>query len=247
MQYRKFGELDWRVSALGFGAMRLPTVEGEPGTIDEPEATRMLRYAIDHGVNYVDTAWGYHRSQSEPFVGRALGDGYRQRVKVATKLPHWKVEKPEDFDQLLDEQTERLQGPPDFYLIHALGAQSWAKVRDFGVLNWAERAMTAGRFQHLGFSFHDNVDAFKEIVDGYDNWTLAQIQYNYMDENTPGGHAKACSTRRARDWRSSLWSRCAADCWRTCRRSLSRPSGGRQSTPARLQTGPCSGCGISRK
>ena len=187
MQYRKFGRLDWQVSALGFGAMRLPTVSGEPDKIDEPEATRMLRYAIDQGVNYVDTAWGYHRSESEPFVGRVLADGYRARVKVATKLPHWKVEKPEDFDQLLDEQTERLQGPPDFYLIHALGAESWAKVRDFGVLAWAERAMAAGRFGRLGFSFHDNVAAFKEIVDGYDNWALAQIQYNYVDENVQAG------------------------------------------------------------
>ncbi len=189
MQYRKFGKLDWRVSALGFGCMRLPTMEGQPDQIDEAEATRMVRHAIDHGVNYVDTAYGYHRSQSEPFVGRALQDGYRQRVKVATKLPHWKVEKPEDFDALLDEQTERLQGPPDFYLIHALGAESWAKVRDFGVLAWAERAMAAGRFQHLGFSFHDNLDAFKEIVDAYDNWTLAQIQYNIMDVNLQAGTA----------------------------------------------------------
>jgi len=189
MQYRKFGKLDWRVSALGFGCMRLPTIEGQPDQIDEAEAARMVRHAIDHGVNYVDTAYGYHRSQSEPFVGRALQDGYRQRVKVATKLPHWKVEKPEDFDALLDEQTERLQGPPDFYLIHALGAESWAKVRDFGVLAWAERAMAAGRFQHLGFSFHDNLDAFKEIVDAYDNWTLAQIQYNIMDVNLQAGTA----------------------------------------------------------
>ncbi len=189
MQYREFGKLDWRASALGFGCMRLPTMEGQPDQIDEAEATRMVRHAIDHGVNYVDTAYGYHRSQSEPFVGRALQDGYRQRVKVATKLPHWKVEKPEDFDALLDEQTERLQGPPDFYLIHALGAESWAKVRDFGVLAWAERAMAAGRFQHLGFSFHDNLDAFKEIVDAYDNWTLAQIQYNIMDVNLQAGTA----------------------------------------------------------
>jgi uncharacterized protein len=189
MQYRRFGRLDWRVSALGFGAMRLPHAEGDPGNIDEPRATGMLRYAIDHGVNYVDTAYGYHRSQSEVLVGRALADGYRERVKVATKLPCWLVEKADDFDRLLDEQTERLQGKPNFYLLHALGAESWAKVRDLGVLDWAEAALAAGRFDHLGFSFHDTVDAFKTIVDAYDNWTLAQIQYNYMDENHQAGRA----------------------------------------------------------
>jgi hypothetical protein len=94
----------------------------------------------------------------------------------------WRLEKAEDFDRYLNEQLERLQIEKiDFYLLHGLNSRSWPKVRDLGVIGWAEGAMTDGRFDCLSFSFHDNFEAFKEIVDGYDNWTFAQIQYNYMD------------------------------------------------------------------
>jgi len=187
MRYRKFGKLDWEVSALGFGCMRFPTT-GKPEDIDEPEATRMLRYAIDRGVNYVDTAYLYHGGNSELFVGRALKEGYREKVRLATKLPCWKVETSEDFDKYLDEQLERLQtGHIDFYLLHALGEKSWHKMRDLGVLKWAESAIAGGRIGHLGFSFHDEYAIFQEIVDAYDGWTFCQIQYNYMDiENQAG-------------------------------------------------------------
>ena len=188
MQYRTFGKLAWRPSALGFGAMRLPTIGGDPAQIDEPEATRMLRHAIDHGVNYVDTAYPYHRSTSEPFLGRALGDGYRGRVKLATKLPSWLVKEAADFDRFLNEQLARLQTATiDFYLLHALDAERWPKLRDLGVLALAERALAAGRIGHLGFSFHYKYEVFQEIVDAYDAWTLCQIQYNYMDEQEQAG------------------------------------------------------------
>lgn len=185
MQYRKFGRLDWQVSALGFGAMRLPCLED--GEIDEPHATRMVRYAIDHGVNYVDTAYGYHDGQSEKFLGRALADGYRDKVRLATKLPVWLVETAADFDRLLGEQLARLRTDRiDFYLLHSLSGKSWRKVRDLGVLAWAERMIREGKIGYLGFSFHDEAAAFPEIVDAYD-WTFCQIQYNYMDQNNQAG------------------------------------------------------------
>ena len=188
MQYRKFGKLDWSVSALGFGCMRLPTL-GAPANIDEPEATRMLHAAIDQGVNYVDTAYPYHGGQSEFFVGRALKAGnYRDRVKLATKLPCWKVETAQDFDLLLNEQLGKLQTDHiDFYLLHGLGKERWHKMRDLGVLAWSEKAIASGRIRHLGFSFHDTYDTFQEIVDAYDRWTFCQIQYNYMDIDNQAG------------------------------------------------------------
>ncbi len=150
MRYRTFGRLDWQPFALGFGAMRLPLIDADPGQIDEDKATRLIRYAIDHGVNYVDTAWPYHREQSERFLARALGDGYRARVKLATKQPCWLVKERSDFDRYLDEQRSRLNTDKvDFYLLHALDADRWRQMRDLGVLDWAEKALADGRIGHL--------------------------------------------------------------------------------------------------
>jgi predicted aldo/keto reductase-like oxidoreductase len=182
MKYRKFGNLDWEVSALGFGAMRLPILGNDTSKIDEPEAIKMIRHAIDHGVNYLDTAYPYHRGNSEILVGKALKDGYRQRVALATKMPTWLVEKREDFDRYLDEQLEKLQTDRiDFYLLHGLGKARWPKIRDLGVTDWAEEKKAEGKIGHIGFSFHDEYPTLKEIVDYYDGWTFCQIQYNYMD------------------------------------------------------------------
>jgi len=183
MKYRTFGRSTWRPSALGFGAMRLPILDGDHARIDEDLATRMVRTAIDRGVNYVDTAWGYHNEQSERFLGRCLRSGYRERVHVATKMPVWLVETSSDFDRFLDEQRSRLQAETiDCYLLHGLrnDARSWVKVRDLGVREWSERAKRDGRIGAFGFSFHDDLAAFREIVDAHD-WDFCQIQYNYMD------------------------------------------------------------------
>ena len=186
MQYRKFGRLNWDASILGFGTMRLPYKDNVKN-IDEKQAVRMLRHAIDHGVNYIDTAYGYHGGQSEGFVGRALGDGYRGKVRLATKMPSWLVGTAADFDKLFDEQLKRLQTEHiEFYLLHNLNKEYWKKMRELDAIGWAERAIKAGKIGQLGFSFHDEFDVFKEIVDAWD-WPFCQIQYNYMDVSNQAG------------------------------------------------------------
>ncbi|HEX9909019.1 MAG TPA: aldo/keto reductase [Thermoplasmata archaeon] len=185
MQYRDFGRIDWRVSALGFGCMRLPTHDKKAfgGKIRERESVRMIRYAIDRGVNYLDTAYGYHEGRSEALVREALRGEYREKVRVATKSPVWLVEKPSDFDKYLNRQMKRLGTKRiDFYLFHGLNKETWKNtVLKHKLLKRAEAARKDGRIAHLGFSFHDKYDAFKEIVDGHDGWDFCQIQYNYMD------------------------------------------------------------------
>src|SRR5512136_1795883 len=119
MKYRKFGSIDWQVSALGFGAMRLPQTSPNPADVDEVESIRMVRHAIEHGVNYIDTAYPYHAGKSEAVIGTALRDGYRQKVRLATKMPSWAITSQSDMDRYLDEQLRRLQTDfIDFYLLH---------------------------------------------------------------------------------------------------------------------------------
>ena len=188
MQYRNFGKLDWQPSALGFGAMRLPILNDDAAQINEPLATAMIRHAIDHGVNYVDTAWPYHKGMSEPFLAKALADGYRAKVKLATKMPTWLIKSLDDCDTYLDQQLERLQTDTiDFYLLHALHAERWHALRDLNVTAWAEKQIAAGKIGHIGFSFHDKYEAFQEIIDDYDNWLFCQIQYNFMDVDEQAG------------------------------------------------------------
>jgi predicted aldo/keto reductase-like oxidoreductase len=187
MQYRKYGKLDFEVSALGFGAMRLPVIEDSDGAIDELQAIEMIRHAIDSGVNYVDTAYPYHKNKGETLVGRALQDGYRERVKLATKMPCWLVKTPDDFDRFLDEQLVKLQTDHiDFYLLHAIWRERWDRMQEMNALDWAEKALADGRIGHLGFSFHGTLPLFKEVIDAYD-WTMCQIQYNLLNEDVQAG------------------------------------------------------------
>ncbi len=185
MLYRKMKRVDSKLSILGFGCMRLPMKEN--GQIDEEHATKMLRYAIDNGVNYVDTAYPYHNGESEPFVGRALQGGYREKVSLATKLPSWLIKSREDMDRYLNEQLLRLQTDHiDFYLVHGLMKPFWDNLRRLQVTKFLDEAINDGRIRYAGFSFHDEVGLFKEIVDAYD-WSFCQIQYNFMDEEYQAG------------------------------------------------------------
>ena len=188
LRFTKFGRLDWKVSALGFGAMRLPIIDQNPGKIDEAEAIKMMRYAFDHGVNYIDTAYPYHQGTSEVVVGKALKDGYREKVRLATKMPTWLVNSKDDMERTLNEQLTRLQVDYiDFYLLHGLDAERFGKMQNLNVFDWAEKAEEEEKIRHLGFSFHDKYDAFKRIIDGYNDWTFCQIQYNYMDAEYQAG------------------------------------------------------------
>lgn len=182
---REMGKTGEKVSALGFGCMRLPTRDDQ--SIDVDEATRMLRFAIDNGVDYVDTAWGYHNGQSEPFVGSALQDGYRDKVNLATKLPSWLIKCREDMDYYLNEQLRRLRTDViDFYLIHALNRRYWKNLKEHDIFEFMDSALASGRIRHIGFSFHDTLDVFKEIIDSY-GWEFCQIQYNFVDTEHQAG------------------------------------------------------------
>ena len=187
------GSLDWEVSALGFGAMRLPVNQVKDGKtqeltskIDEDEAIRMIRYAIDNGVNYIDTAYPYHDGESEVLIGKALKDGYHEKVHLVTKLPMWMVKKTEDFDIFLKQQIERLQVNPDIYLFHGLDKQRLEKIKSLNLIEKMEQTKAEGLFKYIGFSFHDNIEVFKEIIDFYP-WDCCQIQFNYLDINYQAG------------------------------------------------------------
>jgi uncharacterized protein len=187
VKYRAFGRTGTQVSVLGFGCMRLPIIDEDAGQIDENLAIPMIRHAIDNGVNYIDTAYPYHKGTSEAVTGRALKDGYREKVFLATKLPIWLVESVEDTEKYLNEQLERLDTDCiDFYLVHSLNTDSWERTKKYDVLSTLEKARAQGKIKHIGFSFHDRLAVFKEIVDSYP-WDFTQIQLNYMDENYQAG------------------------------------------------------------
>jgi predicted aldo/keto reductase-like oxidoreductase len=193
MLYRRLGATGVDVSILGFGCMRLPTL-GRYDQIDGEKATSLLDYALEQGVNYLDTAYPYHglsNSQggdSEVFLGEYLADGGRQdEVYLATKLPTWLLEEPEDMDNFLDEQLKRLQRDQiDFYLLHSLKEKQWFHLEDLGVLEFLDSALADGRIKYTGFSSHDETAFFKEVVDAYE-WDMCQIQYNYLDEDIQAG------------------------------------------------------------
>lgn len=191
MQLKEFGKLGFEVSRFGMGCMRLPVRKNEQGKeeINEEEAIKMIRYAVDNGVRYIDTAYPYHGGQSEIVVGKALRDGYRERVKLATKSPVWLVNSNEEFDKYLDEQLKKLQTDHiDFYLLHALDKERWEKLKRLDVFSFLDRAKKSGKIRYAGFSFHDELPVFKEIIDSYD-WNMCQIQLNILDEFAQAGAA----------------------------------------------------------
>ena len=184
MQYRTVPKNGDKLSVLGFGTMRLP-LKGQ--NIDEERAIKQIRFAIDNGVNYVDSAPPYHGGESEKVLGKALLDGYRKKVKVATKLTPFLLNKAEDMDKMLNMQLQKLQTDHiDYYLLHGLEAEFWKKLRGFGALKFLEKAKAEGKIVNMGFSFHGSLETFKEII-AADDWVMCQLQYNFMDEKLQAG------------------------------------------------------------
>lgn len=185
MQYRQLGNTGLKVSALGFGCMRLPTLEPGKPTIDRKKAINLIRSGIDSGINYIDTAYPYHNQESEVVVGLALKDGYREKVTLVTKCP---VGMPDfiestDFDNYLDEQLEKLDVDYlDFYLFHGINEKSFnEKVLGLNLIEKAKAAKEAGKIKHIGFSFHDKPEVLKKIIDT-GHFDLMLVQYNIIDQ-----------------------------------------------------------------
>ncbi len=184
MQYRDFcGE---RVSVLGYGCMRFPVTDDNK--IDEAQANALLELAFDNGVNYYDTAYPYHNGESEGFLGRSFIKNHRADIFIATKSPVWMIKTEADFDRIFAEQLERLGVDyVDFYLFHALDAEGWQTMKRLDLISRAKALKAEGKIRHIGFSFHDSFDVFREIIDSWDGWEFCQIQLNYINIDHQAG------------------------------------------------------------
>ncbi|MGL5964398.1 MAG: aldo/keto reductase [Fusobacteriaceae bacterium] len=188
MNYRKIPNGKGPLSILGFGCMRFPLLED--GKIDEKQVEEMMIYGVENGINYIDTAWGYHDGESEVVVGKVLEKtGLREKVNVVTKLPSYLIKKKEDLDYYFNEQLKRLRVEKiDYYLIHTLTEAFWKNVTEADIFSFMDRIKAEGKVGHIGFSFHDELPLFKKIVDSY-SWDFCMIQYNYLDTEYQAGTA----------------------------------------------------------
>jgi len=175
------------LSILGFGCMRLPN---KNGIADESKSIKMIHDAIENGVNYFDTAYIYQSGKNEVLLGKALEGGYRERVKIATKLPPFMVNKLSAAEKIFATQLERLQTDYiDYYLLHMLTDKAmFDRLVSIGVLTWLEELKSKGIIHNIGFSFHGSKADFEAIVQAY-SWDFCQIQYNYMDEHNQATHS----------------------------------------------------------
>ena len=185
MQNRQFKKFGKEVSILGMGVMRL--IRDAEGNVDEDAAVRLIRYAIDSGINYIDTAYTYHEGNSEKIVGKALKEGYREKITLATKMPPWLCKDEEHMKEMFDEQMKRLDTDcVDMYLVHSLTNDNWQRTKDLNILPFLGEMKAQGKIKHIGFSFHGSFELFKEVIDAFP-WEFCQIQLNYMDKNLQAG------------------------------------------------------------
>ena len=185
MEKRRMKKLNVTTSLLGFGCMRFPL--DESGKINRPVSEAMLLDAYRSGVNYFDTAYSYHNSESESFIGDVLAQLPRESYYLATKFPSWMLKKTSDVREIFDIQLSRLKKDyVDFYLIHTLNQGFWEKTLSLGVIEECERLKKEGKIRYLGFSFHDSYEVFEKIIKAYP-WDFCQIQLNYMDTEEQAG------------------------------------------------------------
>ena len=175
---------------LGLGAMRLPT---KNNSIDREKAQEFILYAINKGVNYIDTAYAYHGGESESFLGDILSltgaDGvkYRDKIKLSTKLPSWMVRSREDMDAFLNEQLGKLQTASiDYYYVHSVDLSTILRLKKLGLYEFLEKAKSEGKIKNIGFSYHGSPHEFNELIDDF-NWDMVLVQYNYLDVNAQAG------------------------------------------------------------
>ena len=198
MQYIDFK--DMKLSALGFGAMRLPVIDGDDNRIDEPAAVEMVDYAMEHGINYYDSAWGYHGGNSERVLGRALAKYPRDSYYLATKFPGYDVSNFGKHEQIFAEQLERCGVDRfDFYLLHnvcELNIEQYLDGDTYGTVEYFVQQVRDGRIGHLGFSTHGSFDTFMRFLEAYgDAMEFCQIQLNYMDWEFQNARGKVQALR----------------------------------------------------
>ena len=187
MQYRINQKNGDRLSILGFGCMRYPK---KGSAIDVERTEALIVSAIESGVNYFDTAYVYMMGKSESILGDVLAKGYRDRVKIATKIPPFLVKKYEDLDKIFFTELDRLKTDRiDYYLIHMLAdVQMWERLKGLGILEWIDEKKKGGQIINIGFSYHGGPQGFVSIIDSFD-WDFCQIQYNYLDEYNQAGRS----------------------------------------------------------
>lgn len=187
MKYRTMGKLGIRTSAFGLGCMRFNGEASGDSTINEEKAISLIRKAIDGGVTYLDTAYVYLNKTSEIVVGKALEDGYREKVTIATKMPLGHVKDRGSMEALLEEELTKLQTDHiDFYLMHGIDKNEWEKFKAIGAPEFFDDMKREGKIRYKCFSFHGPYEDFEYILNDYD-WDMVQIQLNFMDiENQAG-------------------------------------------------------------
>ena len=192
MQYRNYGKLGFQVSALGMGCMRLPRIikENNEVVVDREKAWEMIRYAVDHGVNYFDSAYSYHNKTSEEVLGEALDGGRREKVKIATKQPFGTMKDlksgggktiAENIRRNLENTLKKLRTSYlDVYLIHNINASGWEGIKKEKIIEEYEKFRSEGLIRAIGFSYHGTFPLFKEVLGFYD-WGMCQMQHNFLD------------------------------------------------------------------